>query len=308
MRKFLFLILLCILSLTFTSCKIPSGNGSPDSPSKEPVSPLINNDTSDISSGITNNSKEFFYQFDLDYDGQKEQITIKTPRLDNDEQVLVISAGDITKQYDMWDGHIASVYICDIEKKDNARDIAVITAEGSDDPRIRIFSYRKGLTPYSFICEHDTKKEEYDYKALGYAVSFYFNVNDDNTVTMEEQTNCAGMWSVYKNYKLNQNGAFEEIPRDKYDILPDFMERKEQWLDTSAEKGMWQKGYIRAGVPYSNASISISEGEYIKPLYDDGKELLYVQKEDGSTGYINIGYDSFPERNEFNGAFFMLAG
>jgi hypothetical protein len=200
------------------------------------------------------------------------------------------------------------VYSCDIVEDDRTRDIAIITNEESGDPRIRILSYGNDLQPYSFYDEH-SENGTVDCNWLGYACSYYFGVNDDSTITIEEQTNSVGMWSIYRKYELKDN-VFEEIPYDKYVIVSDFMKNREYFDEsvTEEEKDKWEKGYIMAYAPYSNESINIAEGEYIKPLYDNDKNRIYVEKENGETGYIDVGYGSSFNRDEFNFMYFYLAG
>ena len=88
------------------------------------------------------------------------------------------------------------------------------------------------------------------------------------------------------------------------------MEKREYFGEevTYEEKEKWKDGYIKAYCPYANESISIAEGEYIKPLYDNDKNRIYVEKETGETGFIDVGYDSGLDRDVFNEMFFYLAG
>lgn len=264
--------------------------------------------TIDISAGIENEGKSFSYSCDLDYDGNEESISISIETGEENQEMAVIEVGDKTVSFDSYDGYIEKVYSCDIIEDDRTRDIAIITLEGSGDPRIRILSYKNDLEAYIF---NDGYKEEdkSDYRWLGYTCNYYFEVSDEGNITVEEQTNSTGMWSVYKKYEL-VDGMFKEIHYDKYIIRPDFMAKMESFGEnvTDEEKEKWKNGYIKAYTSYSNESILINEGEYIKPLYDNDKNKIYVEKEDGETGYINISYTSDFERDAFNEMFFYLAG
>ena len=135
-----------------------------------------------------------------------------------------------------------------------------------------------------------------------------FNVNDDDSITMEEQTSSAGMWSVYKTYHRNSDGHFKEKKPEYYEVLPDFMERGPVILESMSdeERKMWDKGYIMAHIDYTSNGFTLYEGEYFKVLYDDGNNNLYVQKENGEAAWINIDYNM--ERYELNSSFFFLAG
>lgn len=264
--------------------------------------------TVDISDGIENNGQSFSYSCDLDYDGIDDEISIEIIPSGEYEEVIKIVAGKNEIQFESFFASIKKVYSCDITEGDKTRDIAIITCEESGDPRLRILSYKNELQPYTFPDKYESDGEA-DCNWLGYACSYYFKVNDDDTLTIEEQTDSVGMWSVNKRYEF-KDGVFKEIPYDKYVILPDFMSDREFFGEnvTDEEKEKWKSGYIKAYIPFSNESISINEGEYIKPLYDNNKDRIYIEKESGETGYIDVGYDSSFERYAFNDMFFYLAG
>lgn len=307
MKKFI-----CSLIIILTTTVLVACNLTISKPTKSPVengkSLTDTARTIDISEGVSDDGSSFYYSCDLNYDGVDENISMNVIWTGDYECYLELSIGDEDKELELIDGFIEKVYSCDINENDGIRDIAIITNEVSSDPRIRILSYSDGLEAYNFSEEYEYEEEISDGKWIGYACSYYFNVNDDDTITIEEQTNSCGMWSVYRNYELN-NGTFKEIIRDEYEILPDFMER-EYFPEniSSEEKEKWKDGYVKAHCSYSNESISISEGEYIKPLYDDDNDKLYVEKENGETGYIDLYYNSGFNGFEFNEMFFYLAG
>ena len=164
---------------------------------------------------------------------------------------------------------------------------------------------------YSFY--NDFSDEITDDHWLGYAVNYYFNVNNDGTITLEEQTNSPGMWSIYRTYKRDDMGVFREVKQESYDILPDFMENNYR-IDPSAHNAitgnelyMWKKGYIKAYITYTDNGFTIYAGEYFKPLKDNDNNKLYVEKEDGSAAWINIEYSKF-DGLHMNEAFFFMAG
>lgn len=263
--------------------------------------------TVDLSDNISENGDSFTHSCDLDYDGTNEKISIEIVEGDDYSQKLRVKIGEKSAEYECFDGVIEKVYSCDVAEDDKTRDIAIITREVSDDPRVRILSYGNELACYDFFNEYNESGKS-DCVWIGYASAFYFRVNDD-TITLEEQTKSAGMWSVYREYAL-EDGVFKEVPYKKYKILPDFMKSRQYFDDdvTEEEKEKWSDGYIKAYCHYSNESISIEEGEYIKPVYDNGKDRIYVEKENGESGYIDIGYDTPFDREEFNPMYFFLAG
>ncbi len=312
MKKILVLLLSVTVSLMLTSClkkdakEDPIIKAQPSEGYDKPVKTVTADRTVDISDGINISYDSFSYSCDFDYDGNDENVGIIVKTIDDSKQSLCITIGSRAKELELFDGFIKSVYSCDIDLNDGVRDLAVITVEGSSDPRIRILNYADGLPAWNFA--DSDSKEQYDSRWIGYAISYYFNVNDDDTITLEEQTNSYGMWSVYRDYKLNANGAFEEIVKEKYDVLPDFMVDNEYFPEYFSEDEieMWKKGYIMAHEHLSNGNITIHKGEYFRPLYDDDHNKLYIEKKNGEQGYIDL--ENFPERYIFNDAFFYLAG
>lgn len=264
--------------------------------------------TTDISSGIKNNGRAFSYDCDLDFDGEKESVTMEVVQGPEQpwEASLVASAGEFKTELPMIDGVIDRVYTCDIDTEDSVLDIAVITNEASDDPRIRILKYNKDFPLYGFRFNDDGGINQEVW--LGYAISYYFNVNADDTITLEMQTPSYGMWSVYKTFAQNNFGTFEEVIPDRYEILPDFMDKAYTGDMSDDELEMWKNGFIKAYSNYDDGTLSIKKGEYVKPIYDDGENKVYVEKEDGTCGWMNIDYAKGYNPAEFNQYFFFLAG
>lgn len=265
--------------------------------------------TRDVSGSITNKGETFYSQnLDLDFDGKNETVTMEVSSISENEweSTLNITMGNYNTSLPMLDGWIDAVYLCDMDTQDNVRDLAVITNEGSGDPRIRIIKYDKDLPLHKFRSIYDGGI--CDDFWLGYATSYFFNVNDDDSITMEMQTPSNGMWSVYRTFKKDSDGVFEEVSLERYDILPDFMETAYTKNLDDFEVEMWNKGYIKAYIDYTYQSFNIKAGEYVKPLYDDGNDKIYVEKEDGTGGWINIDFSLEYSMFDFNQNFFYLAG
>ena len=111
-----------------------------------------------------------------------------------------------------------------------------------------------------------------------------------------------------RDFELDENGVFEEIERESYDIQPGFMDEVLSYnMLEDDEVPMWLKGYVKAHCDYNHGDISINEGEYFKVLKDNDESMVYIEKEDGSAGWINIDYD-VDGRYDLNPAFFFLAG
>lgn len=294
--KKLFPLLSVLMCLAFAGCT--SGN--------EPTMPR----TRDISGSITDNGSAFYsHNIDLDFDGKNETITMEVVPDEEKtwESSLNITAGEFKATLPMIDGVIDAVYVCDINTEDGVLDLGIITDEASDDPRIRIIKYENGLPLYQFWSD-DGSGEVYDDLWLGYAVSYYFNVLDNDRITLEMQTPSYGMWSVYRTFQRDDSGVFCEVIPEHYEILPDFMEKAYTEDLNGDELDMWNKGYIKAYYDYTYQSFEVKTGEYIKPIYDDGNNKIYVEKEDGTGGWICIDYAQGYNAIEFNQKFFYLAG
>lgn len=316
MKKLLLILALMVTTLSVTSCTEDTDRGKTNTPGeKNEVTKEVYPRTVDISSGIDGENETFDYSADFDFDGVEEEIEIRYDDGNHEYEWLSdlnISIGDYEYTVEEVDGkYLWAVYLCDMNVEDGVRDLAVLTVEFSGDPCLRIFKFEEDLPRYEFMYKHgDGKMESH---GTGYAVTPYFNVNDDDTLTIEEQTDSHGMWSVYRDYKLNNDGAYEEIKKDEYEVLPDFMEQYDSPNDRYSgdvdkkEKNMWKKGYIMAHTDYISNGFTINEGEYIKVLLDDCNNNIFVEKENGDAGWISIDYSEF-KWQEFNQFFFAVAG
>ena len=195
-----------------------------------------------------------------------------------------------------------------MDTSDDVMSIAIITCEVSGDPRLRILKYNAAMTPSMFKMNTADGPYTEDSLWLGYAVSYYFNVNDDDSVTVEEQTDSAGMWSVYKTYRLS-GGYYTEVVPKSYEVLPDFMEKRFLYGGSLSgeELTKWNQGYVKAYAEYAGQGITLYPGDYFKVISDDGKNNLSIEKENGETGRINVDYSN-PNRYSLNEFYFYLAG
>lgn len=302
MKKMLLLTL--ILGFVIGGCSTDNANiTEPETKQKGPR-------TENISTGINSEKTKFHYSYDFDSDGNDEMIKITVPDYTGEvsEEYIDISIGDYHQKFDVFEGMLEEVYICDIDATDEKKDLAIITYEGSGDPRIRILSYAPNLPAYHFY--NDWTGESEDSMWLGYAVNFYFNVNDDDSITLEMQTPSQGMWSVYRTFAQDKSGVFTENKPEYYEILPDFMEDSYIYTDdfnpvSEEEKEMWRKGYIKAYKTLSSKNFVINADEYFKVLFDSGDEEIYIEKENGEAAWVKLENDKFYGLNDY---FFYLAG
>ena len=313
MKKWFSVLLIITLSLVSASCS--KLTDLEVKKKKDPKDMLIQKEEKDlgkrvidISKGISEDRKSYSRFCDLDYDGKNEKIEIEIEQIEEVPGYLKIHVGGKSAEAYVLSGAISKVYSCDIDPKDDARDIAVIVGEESGDVNLRIFSYKNDLKAYKFI-KSDGNEDETN--SINNVFENYIDIDKKNILTVEEATKSTGMWSLYKKYKLNEDGHLEELSYKIYKISPSFMkgvveERSGSDKMSEEEKLMWEDGYIKAYTDYAYGGFYIEKGEYFKVIYDNEKNILCVEKEDGEEGYINL-EDSF-NKYELNPFFFWLAG
>lgn len=245
-------------------------------------------------------SDHFSGEYDMDFDGKKEIIEIHITNHEA-EQYMDVSVGGKTRRADTWEAGLTDIYITDINSSDGVKDLVVVTEEESGDPCVRMFRYGDSLYQYCF----DTEWGEEDELWIGY-VSSYLNVPEDHCLIIKEQTDSCGMWGVLKQYRLSEDGIFYEERPEHYEILAkEFMDLEYLPVEDAEEHRMWEKGYVKAHSRYESNGMVIRQGEYFKVLYDNGYNFLYIIKENGQDGWINI--EGYP-MSEVNPHFFFLAG
>lgn len=325
MKKITIITLVCMVFLLLSGCgfvkiskkqpetdtKVTAEASQPSESKKKENKKAKGPRTVDISAGIKDEGYGYSYEYDFDFDGKKEKVIMKVCESDpnSGESMLEVTIGNYTKRLELFDGSIEKVYACDIDTDDGVMNLAFITCEGSGDPRIRILKYDSAMTPCMFKTIYpDSEPYIEDGLWLGYAVSYYFNVNEDDSLCMEAQTSSAGMWSVHKIYR-EKNGFYTEVVPETYKVLPDFMEDRILYDDrlTGEELEKWKDGFIKAYTGYAGDGITLSFGDYFKVHADDGQNNLYIEKESGEKGWINIDYTN-PNRYELNEFYFFLAG
>jgi len=334
MKKLSLILILCIVLSTFTGCiplnpfdktadtateeLPPEDKKEVEEPKdKEKVSKPKENKgarTIDITEGLAEDGLSFDYDYDMDFDGSKEKIHIEAEGFetwgDSTDDNLKVTLGEYTGDFEIWEGTIKKVYACDLDAKDGLMELAIFTNEVSDDPRVRILKYDSDLTPAMFRFEDfEGNIRIDDCNWIGYAFTYYLNVLGDYVFTLEEQTQSAGMWSVYRTYEL-KDGAYEVIPETNREVLHNFVEESYGSFGpvVPEELEKWKEGhYIKAYVEYPGDGITLYPGDYFKVVLDDDNHNIMVEKETGEKGWINISYEN-PLRDKLNMNYFYLAG
>ena len=245
--------------------------------------------------------------YDFNFDGTSEKINVYLEECIDYTTDILVSIGSYSKRIKTYGATLESIYLCDIDLTDGVKDLVIITVEDSSDPVARIIRFDKNLTQYKFrfYNEYDDEYYELDENWTGYVGNHYFNVNDDGTITFREQTPSMGMWHVYRTYKRNAQGKFEEIVPSYYTVLPEEYDLS-FWEGgfSDYEIDMWRKGYIRAYTKYYGDGVVINKGDYFRVLYDNGKNYIYIEKTNGQAGWIYVTWDT----NKLNEVYFTLAG
>ena len=258
-----------------------------------------------ISDGINPEHTDLNYSYDMDSDGTEEIIKINTAS--DNGQFTEVTIGDYVQKFSVENGTLADVYICDANTNDNLKSLAFITEEAHDFITLRILSYEPGLPAYHFYDESGEKRD------FLYMQGIYFNVNEDSSVTLSTCTSVPmGYWEVLRTYSLNDSGVFAENKPKSYKIRHDFNEENyEEWYNsvkdiyfsnkdiTEKDREMLSKGYIKAHSKLSADNIVIEEGEYFKAPYDDGKDKVYIEKENGETAWVLYKSEDFGYLNQY---------
>lgn len=248
-----------------------------------------------VSDGINSEQLGFNYSYDMDFDENPEIIKINVLEDDGsgEGEFVEVSIGEYHKIFDVESGSLGDVYICDIDEKDNKKNIVIITDEIHGSTNMRILSYAPELPAYRY-CYYNG--EENDYLPMW---GSYFNVNDDNSITLSVSTFVeGGAWEVRATYVLDKNGLFVESKPEKYEIQHDFdMEDYEIWHDSikdmygyedisEKDREMLKKGYMKAYSDLLAENMEIKAGEYFKAPYDNGKDKVYIEKENGESTWV----------------------
>lgn len=299
LKKVLFILILTLL----TGCAIP-GN------SPEVKSQMVK----DISEGIFSSNdiynNYFNYYYDMDFDGNNELISINVISTNYSGDTLDITLGNYNTKIEGDSISIEKVYVCDMNTSDNVFDIAVITTEMSDDPRIHILKYSPDLEKYNFeyFSEYENQTVVQDCRWLGYA-KLKFDIDSDGIIHMNEQTNSYGMWTLDIRYKFKDN-LIIEMPMETYDIPSDHVANLlENIADISYdEKQMSKQGYLKAQCDFTSGEFSIRKGEYFKPLYDNNRGKIYLEKQNRDGGWIDNNYENYMKNSQLHNYFFAVAG
>ena len=230
--------------------------------------------------------------YDLNFDGINEKIQVNVSRIDASKKYMKISAGEKTKELKISCLSLDAVYLCDVDPYDGYKDIAVVTTE--EGINLRIFKGDGELTQYQFKSnDYFGKPVIYDFCSFGFISNPEFSIENDKSILMENVFN-ATAGSIYTTYKLNENDIFEEVIPAYYTIDNSRMANYLPSDDiTGYERSMWEKGYIKAYKNHSDNGVVINRGEYFRVLYFNGYEYIFVEKENGNSGWIYLGENMY---------------
>lgn len=234
--------------------------------------------------------------FDVDGDGQDDIVHIMIA-----DGCLKIEALD--KAYTSEEGEInwiEKVFGLDLDSSDTENKIAVITNEWSDDAMLRIFNFDGDIMPVRFAGD----EESMDFVGIGYAGEI--SVTDKNVIS----SSCRGMhgmWSLDISYEL-KDGEFHEIKKEErevvypsYRLVTDNMTEEELikygFISSGEEyEALTEKGMVLAAADYDpgegkkegDGIISLNKGEYFKVTKENEDGRVYIVKDSGEEGYIDM--------------------
>ena len=240
---------------------------------------------------------------DVNSDGQYENVKLSSSNIgewgDLSARLTVglASSGDFLN--DMQAYAISAVYLMDIVPNDGAKEIAIFSLCYSDDPMVMIFrcngSSVKAIKFDTWDKWEGKSVKEPDFW-LGYADAFPFTLHDDGSFTLQTQTESWGMWDIYTTYKINWEGNIVLIPQDYYEVVP-----------STWSYGVNNYGYYPVNQTLTGRGVNIYKREYIKPIYDDNKDHIYIRKNNGSEGWLTIEHTSDYYSGNIS-PMFMMAG
>ncbi len=242
------------------------------------------------------------YSDDMDSDGITENIELKITGKDEYDSInasLKIGdayISDITNASETWS--IEAVYLVDLVPNDNAKEIAVYFMCYSGDPELYIYRYNNGTIKPMTFKRWESWDNKYIYDDVfytGYVEAYIFDINDDGTFMLQEQTDSIGMWDVYVPYRINSEGIIERVYKDSYEVVYGSSYGENEW-------GFWyaNTNLIGYGMP-------IYAGEWIRPVADDMNGNILIEKSNGTKGWIrrdSYSYGAFEECSML----FMMAG
>jgi len=261
-----------------------------------------------LSNKINSEQTAFEYSYDMDLDGNPELIKMNiSEEITSDGlQLFDVEIGNHHRDFEIENGIISDVYICDVDVTDNMMNLAVNALDSHGFSEFRILSYEPGLPAYSFY----TDAGEKDYLSLQGNI---FNVNNDNSITLSSCTSVDfGYWTVCRTYALDDFGVFNEKKPVYYEIQHDFsVENYVEWYHSvmdvyfqgedisEKEKEMLKKGYIKAHKELITDNLIINKGEYFKAPYDNGTDEIYIEKENGDSTWVVYDSESFGYLNQY---------
>ncbi len=231
---------------------------------------------------------DLIYSDDMDSDGEDERIELKiTGTTVNDGITASLKIGqayinNIIPSTTTWS--IDAVYFADLTPNDNAKELAIYTLSDSDDPELYIYRYSQGkIEPLTFKI-WESWDNKYSYRSswyTGYIETYVFDVNDDGSFTIQEQTDSFGMWDVYVPYKLNESNVIERVQKDSYPVVANTSYGYNEW-------GFWYVDKTLTGY-----GLPLYSGDWIKPIADNMNGNILIEKNDGTTGWVIRNWDNF---------------
>lgn len=239
-------------------------------------------------------------KYDMDFDGVKENISIKIGRQEsgrlenneiwNDTRYMEIAVGNRKKVInDLYLTSLHYISICDLDVTDGVKDLLIVTCEQEQG----------GYTYYFY------KYDESLNLRLAVNTSGNLTFNSDGSIGINTGGS-NGRWSINRTYRQGYGLEYVEDKPAYYEInynngyWPTYYGKA-----TDKEKAMWRNNYIKAYCDWNGENgFKIKKGEYFIFLYDNGEGYAFVEKTNGESGWIYV----WSGTSNLNPHFFASAG
>lgn len=269
------------------------------------------------------NLEYFEYWADINRDGTADPIRLSgTWQQDDYYMDIKLTMGGASVTVSSGFG-VREAYLCDLSPYDDYMEVMLITEWENDWLNYEMFRYENG------------RLRKLGWNNVDYSPNtreIYFNVTGDNSFVLAEATESMGMWSCYVNYTVSYGGISRQT-QDYYEVCPGFASQSREYMtydelhrwgyvESWQEYTMLWYDYAMAHTDYYNynqrynsarPATSLRRGEYFKILYDDGNNWIYIQKSDGTGGWLDISFDyyggfDYETREAISPLMFYMAG
>lgn len=218
------------------------------------------------------------FNYDMDCDGTPEEIALEKygeqcwKLTSGKEELIIFTTGAEC---------ILRIYGIDLDKNDNRKELAAVTAESDWGAyvQLRIFRKNDGFECVMFRTDSVEERKSMIYNCAGiYEAELYCK---DGILTLSSKGKC-GMWGVYDYYTYH-DGILMNIEQDERELcMYDAMVKSGKYY---VAEGSWAPD---ASTPEHENIISIYQGDEFRVVKEDNNGFVMIEKKNGETGWIYV--------------------